>query len=106
MEGYCLHIDFDGCNIFGSFMCVHEIDQKVNKSADECGSEQNGWTLCTTVLIEIEIEGDVIEIGLLLKLYIKKACIRIRTGDLLLTRQVLYQLSYTGLIEHHHLYIL
>ena len=72
MEGYCLHIDFDGCNIFGSFMCVHEIDQKVNKSADECGSEQNGWTLCTTVLIEIEIEGDVIEIGLLLKLYIKK----------------------------------
>ena len=42
MEGYCLHIDFDGGNIFGSFMCVHEVDQKGNKSADECGSEQNG----------------------------------------------------------------
>ena len=28
----------------------------------------------------------------------KKACIRSRTGDLLLTRQVLYQLSYTGLL--------
>jgi len=26
----------------------------------------------------------------------KKACNRSRTGDLLLTRQVLYQLSYTG----------
>jgi hypothetical protein len=29
----------------------------------------------------------------------KKACIRSRTGDLLLTRQVLYQLSYTGLLK-------
>ncbi len=29
-------------------------------------------------------------------LIIKKACNRSRTGDLLLTRQVLYQLSYTG----------
>jgi hypothetical protein len=28
---------------------------------------------------------------------VKKACNRSRTGDLLLTRQVLYQLSYTGL---------
>ena len=27
---------------------------------------------------------------------VKKACNRSRTGDLLLTRQVLYQLSYTG----------
>jgi hypothetical protein len=30
---------------------------------------------------------------------IKKACNRSRTGDLLLTRQVLYQLSYTGLLH-------
>ena len=35
--------------------------------------------------------------------HFKKACNRSRTGDLLLTRQVLYQLSYTGLPTSYHI---